>query len=119
MNAKNLAAAGLLAILAAACGGSDDPPAPATVTLSCNVPAEAYCLAATGTPTAADTSAFNAECATAGGTAGSGCPTANRVGRCRMPGTNPEQVYSFYAPIVAADAEAFCLEPPAGVWTPN
>ena len=112
MNAKNLLATSLLAFLAAACGGSKStaPAGPTTTTLSCHQVADGYCLAGTGTPTAAEIASFNAECNVApAGVLGTGCPIAGRIGTCTLTATaTGTAVFSFYPPFLLADAVTGC-----------
>jgi hypothetical protein len=123
MTTRNLLAFGLIALLGAACGGSKSKSAaPGTTTLSCNYAAEGYCVAATGTPSAADVTSFNNDCVTPSpvGVPGTGCPTAGRVGRCTLPGTNPSTVISFFPPFTTTDGPTTCTAAPlSGTWTPG
>jgi hypothetical protein len=123
MNKKILLAFGLIALLGSACGGSSKKaatPGGGTSALSCNFSTGGLCLAVIGTVSAADTTSFNTACSTNGGTAGSGCPTANRVGTCVVSVGPPQQVYSYYSPnFTATTGQADCLAPPAGTWTPG
>ena len=119
MKTKNLLAFGLMAILAAACGGSDKPAAPPTTTLSCLQAADGYCIAITGTPTAADIASFNADCnAPPAGVLGTSCPTANRLGTCTLSAAAGTAVFSFYPPLLLADAVADCTAL-SGTWHPG
>jgi hypothetical protein len=119
MKTMNLLAIGLIATLAAACGGSDKPAAPTTTTLSCLQAADGYCIAVTGTPTAADIASFNADCAAPpAGVLGTGCPTASRIGTCTLSAAVGTVVFSFYPPTLQADAVADCTAL-SGTWHPG
>jgi hypothetical protein len=120
MNTRIFLAFGLIALLGAACGGSKSSKSstPGTTTLACNYAAEGLCVAATGTPSAADITAFNTECTTPSpvGVPGTSCPTAGRVGRCTLAGTNPSTVINVFPPLTAADGQTLCTTN-SGTWT--
>lgn len=94
----------VIALSVAACGG----PAPAG---SCSATSGgvSYCISYTGT--SATMSAIQQGCTSGMGTYQStDCPTANRVGRCTLPGGNAEltQTANYYAPTTAEQAMAAC-----------
>jgi hypothetical protein len=125
MKTRNLLALGLIALLGAACGGTKSSAAAATTkNFSCNVPAAFMCVSVTGIPIATDMTQGNTLCTNGGGTIGTSCSTANRVGTCTYPGA-PVEVDSYYfGGLVAAAAETACTtaDPtstpptPAGTW---
>lgn len=120
MNAKNLLATSLLAFLAAACGGSDKPAAPTTKAFSCYFTAAGVCTGFTGLPAATDMTSVSTACTANGGTVGTACPTASRVGTCTQPGGPPTETFSYYSPTyTAAAGQTDCASGVPGTWTPG
>jgi hypothetical protein len=76
------------------------------------------CAAETGTSLV--NSGWNADCASAGGVSGSGCPAAGRVGTCTNTVSNPVKTIVFYGPVFTeATGRAACSTLANSAWTPG
>lgn len=96
-----------LAVVASAVAACGSPPAGSCTAGSGGVN---YCISYTGSSVTA--SAIQQGCTASMGTyQSSDCASANRVGRCTLPGgtANLTQTANFYAPMTAADAMTTCM----------
>ncbi len=96
---------GFITIVALALGGCGAPP-PAG---SCQVASAGFCISYTGS--SVTMSAIQQGCTASMGTyQTTDCPTANRVGRCTLPGGNASltQTANYYAPATTADVMTGC-----------
>jgi hypothetical protein len=96
----------LFAVLASALAACSSPP-PGSCTATAGM--ATYCISYTGS--SASASAIQQGCSMSMGTyQTTDCASANRVGRCTLPGGNATltQTANFYPPMTAADAMTAC-----------